>query len=50
MNPYTTTPPPSRHRWRSTPALLGLPVLVSLLSALSLGLGYVVMFAAMDER
>lgn len=48
MNPYnTTSPPPSRPWWRATPALLGLLALVALLSAVSLGLGFLVMIAAM---
>ncbi|MEV7787750.1 hypothetical protein AB0O72_20540 [Streptomyces sp. NPDC088106] len=47
MNPYNTTPPPSRLWWRTTPALLGLLALVALLSALSLVLGFLVMIAAM---
>ncbi|CAL9366015.1 PASTA domain-containing protein [Streptomyces sp. enrichment culture] len=47
MNPYNTTPPPSRPWWRTTPALLGLLALVALLSAVSLGLGFLVMIAAM---
>ncbi|MGC9495657.1 PASTA domain-containing protein [Streptomyces sp. WG7] len=47
MNPYDIAPPPSRPWWRTTPALLGLLALVALLSALSLGLGFLVMVAAM---
>ncbi|MGV9954477.1 PASTA domain-containing protein [Streptomyces cellulosae] len=47
MNPYNTPPPPSRTWWRTTPALLGLLALVALLSAVSLGLGFLVMIAAM---
>ncbi|MFI2374857.1 PASTA domain-containing protein [Streptomyces sp. NPDC018964] len=45
MNPYNTTPP--RPWWRTTPALLGLLALVAVLSAVSLGLGFLVMIAAM---
>ncbi|MCP3767672.1 PASTA domain-containing protein [Streptomyces sp. MAR25Y5] len=47
MNPYNTTPPPSRPWWKTTPALLCLLALVALLSAVSLGLGFLVMLAAM---
>ncbi|MFJ2946663.1 PASTA domain-containing protein [Streptomyces sp. NPDC087226] len=46
MNPYNTTPPPSRPWWRTTPALLGLLALVALLSAVFLPLGFLVMIAA----
>ncbi|MFD5448450.1 PASTA domain-containing protein [Streptomyces sp. NPDC127100] len=47
MNPYNTVPSPPRPWWRTTPALLGLLALVALLSAVSLGLGFLVMIAAM---
>ncbi|RSS18854.1 PASTA domain-containing protein [Streptomyces sp. WAC08401] len=47
MNPYDTTPPTPRPWWKTTPALLGLLALVALLSAVSLGLGFLVMIAAM---
>ncbi|MGW5971708.1 PASTA domain-containing protein [Streptomyces sp. NPDC055186] len=47
MNPYSTTPSPSRPWWKTTPALLGLLALVALLSAVSFPLGFFVMIAAM---
>lgn len=47
MNPYNTTPSPSRPWWKTTPALLGLLALVALLSAVSFPLGFFVMIAAM---
>lgn len=47
MNPYNTNSSLSRPWWRTTPALLGLLALVALLSAVSLGLGFLVMIAAM---
>ncbi|WP_258308440.1 PASTA domain-containing protein [Streptomyces sp. NWU339] len=47
MDPYNTNPPPSRPWWKTTPVLLGLLALVALLSAVSLGLGFFVMIAAM---
>ncbi|MDT0401981.1 Stk1 family PASTA domain-containing Ser/Thr kinase [Streptomyces edwardsiae] len=47
MNPYNTPPTLPRPWWRTTPALLGLLALVALLSAVSLGLGFLVMIAAM---
>ncbi|MFJ7228462.1 hypothetical protein ACIQVF_02820 [Streptomyces tendae] len=49
MNPYNTPtpPPPSRPLWKTTPALLGFLILIALLSAVSLGLGLLVMIAAM---
>ncbi|MFI5998142.1 PASTA domain-containing protein [Streptomyces sp. NPDC051362] len=48
MNPYNTpAPEPSRPWWKTTPAMLGLLALVALLSAFSLGLGFLVMIAAM---
>ncbi|MEU6809786.1 PASTA domain-containing protein [Streptomyces sp. NPDC046831] len=45
MNPYTA-PPPSRPWWKTTPAVLGSLVLVALLGAFSLPLGFIVMIAA----
>jgi len=47
VNPYNTVPSPPRPWWRTTAALLGLLALVALLSAVSLGLGFLVMIAAM---
>ncbi|MFC5958652.1 PASTA domain-containing protein [Streptomyces pratens] len=47
MNPYSTTSPPPRPWWKTTPALLGLLALVALIGALSIGLGLLVMIAAM---
>ncbi|GAA3477775.1 hypothetical protein [Streptomyces yanii] len=47
MNPYNTNPSPFRPWWKTTPALLGLLALVALLGAVSLGLGFLVMIAAM---
>lgn len=47
MNPYDTAPSQPRPWWRTTPALLGLLALVALLSAFSLGLGFLLMVAAM---
>ncbi|MGX4688702.1 PASTA domain-containing protein [Streptomyces sp. JNUCC 63] len=47
MNPYSTNRPPSQPWWRATPALLGLLALVALLSAVSLGLGFLVVIATM---
>nr|WSX78521.1 PASTA domain-containing protein [Streptomyces sp. NBC_00899] len=46
MNPYNT-PVPRRPWWKSTPAALGMLVLVALLSAFSLALGFLLMITAM---
>ncbi|MER5498549.1 PASTA domain-containing protein [Streptomyces sp. NPDC002561] len=47
MNPYNNTPQPAGPWWRSTPALLGLLALVAITGALSFGLGFLIMVAAM---
>ncbi|MFP8884190.1 PASTA domain-containing protein [Streptomyces mangrovi] len=47
MNPYNTpAPAPSRPWWKTTPALLGVLALVALISAFSVGLGFLAMIAA----